>query len=505
MGGHARGALLAAFLLAGLSCSENRGGADATGGGDLGDGRAWPGDAPADLAGDALRDAAPSEGPAGDARVNRSVTFEVTAPLTYSGHKPYLPASKVRLVLRLKINGARVTGYAGAVRDSPPTTLKIPQATTAVSGTVSGGGVIPLTVSLKRFQLDVAEFLGPPCYALLWLDVKSLTAAVDLAKGTLSGSLGGAAFHQEADVITGHTIAASLTGALDRTPPKLLLSWRSALVGPRHVLDRPSISFSEPVRLPAGSGTLARLVSGGKTLLTVPFSPGSDPAGATVLASPQLQFHLPFGASVAVAADTGLVDLAGNKLASPASLSVKTVADPGLLNNPGFERGDLGGYLVLSRASSCVSVVKALGTLKPVEGSYMAYISSDCLGTAVDEGHITARLKLPAGARTLTLALDHLSSGFSISLSQLQLVIASAGARQSTVLSKVLPAATKNVTGATGYPKLHSGFTDVSLDVSALAGETVTLSLGKLPLGQPRCGPLPSSDTGLLLDHIRVK
>jgi len=266
------------------------------------------------------------------------------------------------------------------------------------------------------------------------------------------------------------------------------------------------IAFTEPVKPGSSSSkTLGTLTDYGAPIYTVPYTPGKDPYGAVHQVRLALSGHLPFGKPLWLQFDKNISGTAGQYLAQPQGKALNTMAAPGLLSDLGFEAGSLSGWVVYPSGLGCIKVVKSVGSLKPKQGSQMAYLSPAC--HTAPEALITAQLKVPAKATKLLVSMDHVCSSGLCALEDLWMTVSTESSRKDLRLDKALPKATKTVTGATTHPTLHSGFVDVALDVSAHAGSTVALTIGNLRSQKPRCGPgaMTLSQSGVLIDHIRFQ
>ncbi len=292
------------------------------------------------------------------------------------------------------------------------------------------------------------------------VEAAQLEARYDAATHTLEGTLSGQALSLDSDLLRPSPMTATLFGHPDVTPP---LVKPTKLSSPQAVTRVPALGFSEPVRLAEGA-TLATLTAG-PVVITVPFAGGSDPGRTIGQVLVPLQGHLPFGVTVTLEVASAATDLAGNALAAPLAVTYQTIADPGLLANPSFEAG-AAGFVTTGAA---LQIIEQTAEYPAKEGTRYARWDPSSTSSSV-----TFRLSLPASAKRIVLAVDGHSSAYR-PLAGVSLSASTTSARVAGALQLPSP------TGAGPLGLKRTGWTDVALEVSTLAGEEVVVTLDHPP------------------------
>ncbi len=398
--------------------------------------------------------------------------LEVTATMTMS--KPEYPCSS-----GLPFGFVLLPGKGGAVIGSVTQGWSGAGPQTAVaSGTLVNG-----VLHLGAFRIRLAG-PTPDDPRESRVDVEQLDARFDAATRTLEGTMTGVAHLPSAmahDVTNDCPMTATLTGKPDTTPPLALFP---TLDSPQSPLYQPELSFSEPVTLAKGAPLVT--VTAGGLVLTVPFDPKEDPGGAVGYAKVPVPGHLPLGATVTLEVSADARDLAGSPLGELRSMTFKTVPDPGLLSNPGFEGGKTGFV-----TTSALDVSEQTLSYPAAEGTHFALWDAGPVG-----GALSFRLALPGTATKLRIAADYLRFTKSTTPgptdSGLSLVVSTTTAKVTT--SVQLPEPSLVLENA-----LHTGWIDLVADVATLAGQEVVVTLHR------KSAAPTSEQRELALDDIRVE
>lgn len=423
-------------------------------------------------------------------------TFRVQGKVSYLKSKPSFGAQeRLSFIMHLRpLGGARVKAVIGP-DCAPGAAVVAAPWTETVQGELVGD-----RLTIEPLKIGYGLYCRTPgLYYDTWYAksyaLSTFRATYDRAGDKLTGRLAGKVSHVVSDTYDSYEISGSFSAGRDTDKPTAKVAYLSAptKLGP---YDAVKVGFSEPLRAPAGKGSLT-VRDGATTVISYRFAPPSgDRDGARSLLTLRPKGHLPLGKKLTVEI-VDFEDLAGHALGKQ-RLSFDTIADPGLLSaagNSGFEGGDLDGWLVIP--TRCITAVGSANKLPTKTGQYAALWD----GIQACKGLLGARLKLPATARSVTLALDALSPYSGSASIRASLVVSTATAIKRTSLQSLFSSKTLTplATPSKGYTH-HTGYVAVTADVSSFAGQEVLLSIE-----QPSACTLFCNKAGLLVDELQVR
>ena len=208
----------------------------------------------------------------------------------------------------------------------------------------------------------------------------------------------------------------------------------------------------------------------------------------------------PLGKTIQVMVRAGAQDRAGNKTPSPVTQTFEVVADPGPLDNFGFESGDLSGFTVTGTSPGAVG--ESFRGIEPAEGEQMAILGSleGCSGAI----NLTARFTVPSAASHMAVDYALVTTGyqdFSAYTEATRAVISGTlrGNEGSEAFIGGRPPIEETVETSEGL--IDTGFIELAVPVASLAGQEVVMTLR----GRPSAKPLPflCIPGVVLLDNIR--
>lgn len=297
---------------------------------------------------------------------------------------------------------------------------------------------------------------------------------VDRVQGTASGTL-------ELDTFsgTGLRFTATLEGALDRTPPHLLVLGSEQ---EHNVLTPIRIEASEP--LPANTRLSLLFPDSNDQPIELA---GGDPLATTSFTSPS--FTLPFGASLIVARELPVRDLAGNESPDELPRTVQTMADPGLFAEDGFEsplRADLRGPAEVVASVGNLPALTGLQSLRMEPGSRLTVV--------IPRGPNDTRYALQARTLHHDLADTDLFVKIAVGVPGTEI------RAESTVAFDIPPSAE---TGDDVWP--YAGeLREIDGVLPDTAGDTLVLSI-QISGPQSACLDGSPSELGLLIDDLRLE
>lgn len=432
----------------------------------------------------------------------------------------------ITVQVRFELSGMSVQMWLGEAAARPPVAAEQP---------------VPLRGDNNSFRFENASV--------------TLTAGVSLTltrgRLTFDGAAGGGAADRfrldevtgmlqviTGDVISSCAIAAIGSGALDRTPPSAAFAFRcqgrmSDEMLPCLLLADTAIviRFSEPVRVADLAALIRATAADGASIPLRPVAVEPEFSAAVRRTGPW-----PLGGAATVTVGPGLHDRNGNTSTSTFTETFPVVADPGSLDDAGFEDGDARGYTVQTlldyiqlapgfgdearllaipshRLPPPLAVVESEASVLPTEGAYMARVgrldrSPQGLNCTAGEVSLTARFTLPEAVSHVALEYQYLAlesfvrgaDRFARENSPLLSGSARAGER---LLTARLERPTIEAMAALGDGVLTTGWQVFMLPVGGLEGEEIVLTLRLRPevtLGLP---PLCLPGV-LLLDNVHL-
>jgi len=184
----------------------------------------------------------------------------------------------------------------------------------------------------------------------------------------------------------------------------------------------------------------------------------------------------------------------------------QTSFSSGLVNGD-FEEGNLSGFITEGDGR----VITQLGSIGPYGGSFMGIISTG-LGFTVDQGSISQTFCLTASQTTLQLNWYFLSEEFleyvgSIYQDYFQIILIDQSGNSHTLFYKAIDDIYNEYTLTYLSPGIvfdqgdvyGTGWLNLSLDISAYAGQSITLVFKSGDVGDS------IYDTAILLDNIEIK
>lgn len=399
-------------------------------------------------------------------------SFEMVAAfeLESSFPLPGLGLDEHRFILRLDDVGA--TGTA-AIAGAAGQAVSVPFARRS-------DGVRTLSSALS-LAVDLLQGTSCALYGLVYEQMQ-LTPVDDDGDGTVDRMLGTASGTLELDTFsgTGLRFTATLEGALDRTPPHLLVLGSEE---EHNVLTPIRIEASEPLAASTGLSLLfpdsnaqpLELAGGGDTLATTSFTSPS--------------FTLPFGAALIVASELPVRDLAGNESPDELPRTVQTMADPGLFIEDGFESplsADLRGPAEVVASVGNLPALTGLQSLRMEPGSRLTVV--------IPRGPNDTRYVVQVRTLHHDMADTDLITKIAVGVPGTEI------RAESTVAFNVPPTTETgdNVWLYAGAPREIDGV------LPDTAGDTLVLSI-QIPGPQSACLDGSPSELGLLIDDLRLE
>ncbi|MCA9670240.1 MAG: hypothetical protein KC503_31815 [Myxococcales bacterium] len=303
-----------------------------------------------------------------------------------------------------------------------------------------------------------------------------LELELDASLQTLSGTLRGEAHVRLDDVSNTIPVTGVISGARDSTPPSI-----RGVTSPLGPLDAISISFDEPLRAQSGGAALRlRDAQSGAIVETA-----SVPADGKALGSVGIGRlgHWPLGVALTLEL-VGLVDLAGLALEGGGTVTraLPAIASPPRCDDLGFEGGT-------DPICGCERTASRVGPIQPAQGSRLC--------DNVEGRSLSFTLQLPADAVKLQLSYVACASQVA-SRARFSIVVASLATSVRASFTSDMPTV---VSGGAFPCEYATDWTDATLDVRAVAGQTVVVQLSH----HVASGGPPQPPTQLLLDNLRVQ